>query len=147
MLLMVIVRASPADYPAIAGLLAEAGLPLEGAEEAFGTGVVARDADRLVGAAAVELHGDAALLRSVVVVPDLRGTGLGGALVTAAEAVAAEAGARTVYLLTETAAAWFPRLGYTPVAREDISGAVIDSVEFTTACSDTAVAMYRHLPA
>jgi N-acetylglutamate synthase-like GNAT family acetyltransferase len=147
MLLMIIVRARSADYPAIAGLLTEAGLPLDGADDAFRTGVVARDDDRLVGAAAVELYGEAALLRSVGVVPDARGAGLGEALVTAAEAVAAEAGALTVYLLTETAAAWFPRLGYTPIAREDISGPVVDSVEFTTACSETAVAMARELSA
>ena len=142
---MLVERARPADYPAIAGLLTEAGLPLDGAEGAFVTGVVARDDDRLVGAAAVELHGDAALLRSVVVAPDLRGTGLGRALVTAAEQVATEGGARTVYLLTETAADWFPRLGYSPIARGDLVGPVTTSVEFTTACSESAVAMCREL--
>jgi len=142
---MVIVRASPADYPAIAGLLTDAGLPLEGAEGAFATGVVARDEGRLVGAAAVELYGDTALLRSVVVMPDLRGAGVGRALVAAAEEVAAAGGARTVYLLTETAAEWFPRLGYAPMARGDISGPVLGSVEFTTACSESAVALSRDL--
>ena len=142
---MVIVRASPTDYPAIAGLLTEAGLPLDGAEDAFAAGVVARDDDRLAGAAAVELYGDAALLRSVVVMPGLRGTGVGRALVAAAEELASERGAQTVYLLTETAAEWFPRLGYAPMAREDISGPVLDSVEFTTACSETAVSLSREL--
>jgi amino-acid N-acetyltransferase len=145
-LLMRIARADHDDYPAIARLLTDAGLPLDGAEDAFGTGVVARDGDRLVGAAAVELYGDAALLRSVVVVPDHRGTGMGRALVSAAEDVAAAAGARTVYLLTETAADWFPRLGYTVVARDDITGSVRGSVEFTTACSETAIALARELP-
>jgi amino-acid N-acetyltransferase len=143
---MRIERAAPVDYPDIETLLAEAGLPLDGAQDAFQTGVVARDDHRLVGAAAVEVWGDSALLRSVVVAPDQRGSGVGQALVAAAEEIASAAGAWTVYLLTETAADWFPRLGYTPIARADISGAVIESVEFTTACSETAVAMCRQLP-
>ncbi len=142
---MRIERAEPADYDAIAGLLTEAGLPLDGVQEAFRAGVVARVDHRLVGAAAVEVYGDAALLRSVVVAPDQRGSGVGRALIGAAEEVASEAGARTVYLLTETAADWFPRLGYTPIARSDISGPMVDSVEFTTACAETAVAMRRDL--
>jgi hypothetical protein len=50
-----------------------------------------------------------------------------------------------VYLLTETAADWFPRLGYVPMARQGISGPVLRSVEFTTACSETAVVMSRDL--
>jgi amino-acid N-acetyltransferase len=145
-LLMRIEPAQPADHAAIEGLLTAAGLPLDGAEQAFRTGVVARDAERLVGAAAVELYGDTALLRSVVVAPDVRGTGLGRALVAAAEGLAAAAGARRVYLLTESAADWFPGVGYAQIARADISGPVVDSVELTTACAETAVAMYRDLP-
>lgn len=142
---MDIARATSADYPAIAGLLTDAGLPLDGAAAAFETGVVARDGDRLVGAAAVELYGDAALLRSVVVVPDRRGGGHGRALVAAAEGLAAHAGARETYLLTETAADWFGRLGYQAIDRDRVPIDVATSIEFTTACATTAVAMRRHL--
>ena len=142
---MVVLRAVPADYPDVAEALTEAGLPLEGAESAFGTGVVARDGDRLVGAAAIELYGDAALLRSVVVVPDARGGGLGRAVVDAAEGLAAQRGAREAYLLTETAADWFRRLGYQAIGRDDVPGSVATSIEFTTACATTAVAMRRQL--
>jgi amino-acid N-acetyltransferase len=142
---MDILRATPADYPAISEALTQAALPLEGAEAAFGTGVVAREGDRVVGAAAVELYGDAALLRSVVVVPGRRGGGHGRALVAAAEGLAAEAGAREAYLLTETAAAWFGRLGYQAIERDDVPAGIATSVEFTTACAITAVAMRRQL--
>lgn len=142
---MDIARAAVADYPAIAKALTDAGLPLEGAEAAFATGVVARDGDRLVGAAAVELYGGAALLRSVIVVPDQRGSGLGRALVDAAEGLAAEAGAREAYLLTETAADWFLGLGYQAIDRDSVPVDVATSIEFTTACATTAVAMRRQL--
>ena len=74
---MRIERAELSDLPAIEHLLSVAGLPLEGAGPAFESGVVARDGEAVVGAAAVELYGSAGLLRSVVVAPDRRGSGLG----------------------------------------------------------------------
>ena len=54
LLLMQTKRAAAGDWPAVRDLLTEAGLPLDGAAEAFATGVVASDGDRLVGCAAIE---------------------------------------------------------------------------------------------
>ena len=85
LLLMQTKRAEAGDWPAVRDLLTEAGLPLQGAAEAFGIGVVASDGDRLVGCAAIEPYDGAALLRSVAVVPDQRGTGVGTSLVHAVE--------------------------------------------------------------
>ena len=82
---MDIIPATPSHLGAVEALLTEAGLPLAGAAEAFRTGIVADADHRIVGAAAVEPHGDAALLRSVVVSRERRGEGLGRALVAAAE--------------------------------------------------------------
>ena len=75
-----------------------------------------------MAAAAIERFGDDGLLRSVVVAPDHRGSGVGQALVAAAEALAREAGIRDLWLLTETAIDWFPRLGYEVVERADGRG-------------------------
>ncbi|HYO43453.1 MAG TPA: GNAT family N-acetyltransferase [Candidatus Limnocylindrales bacterium] len=136
-------RATTSDVPAVEALLAAAGLPLEGAAEALSAAVVARVGDRVVGAAAVEPYGSAGLLRSVVVAEPLRGTGLGRELVAAAEALARERGIRDLYLITETAASWFPRHGYIVVDREVARAAVGDSIEFTMACATTGVPM-RH---
>lgn len=143
---MRIERAVPADAAAVEALLASASLPLEGAAEALSTGVVARDGDRIVAAAALERYGDAGLLRSVVVAADRRGTGLGREIVAAAESLAAAEGIRDLYLLTETAADWFPRLGWTVVERPVAAAAVGESVEFTTVCRDTGVPMHRRVP-
>jgi len=52
-----------------------------------------------------------------------------------------------VYLLTETAVAYFPRFGYRPLERTLVPPEVRQSIEFTTACPDTAVAMELRLPA
>jgi N-acetylglutamate synthase-like GNAT family acetyltransferase len=142
---MRIERAVPADVPAVEALLAEAGLPIEGAREALELGVVGRDGQRVVAAAAVERYGRAGLLRSVVVAASERGAGVGRDVVAAAEAVALAAGIDELYLLTETAVAWFPRLGYRPVDRSAAAALVGASVEFTTVCRDTGIAMAKHL--
>jgi amino-acid N-acetyltransferase len=138
-------RASPSDVPAVVTLLAAAGLPLEGVAEAFETGLVAREGAEIVGAAAVEPYGRTGLLRSVVVAESRRGTGLGHALVVAAEALALDEGIRELYLLTETAADWFPRLGYEVVDRDEARAAVGESIEFTMVCATTGVPMRRRL--
>lgn len=137
--------ATLADAAAVEGLLADAGLPLEGAGEALSLGVVARDGGHVVGAAAIERFGEAGLLRSVVVDRRHRGTGLGRGLVEAAEGLARSVGVRELYLLTETAADWFPRLGYTPVDRSEAAAAVGASIEFTTVCRDAGVPLRKAL--
>jgi amino-acid N-acetyltransferase len=148
---MTIERARPEDAPAVETLLASAGLPLDGAREALATGVVARadGADgaggAIVAAASVERYGASGLLRSVVVAADRRGTGLGRQIVTAAEDLARETGIVDLYLLTETAVDWFPRLGYEVVPRAEAAAAVGASVEFTTLCRDSGVPMRRRI--
>jgi amino-acid N-acetyltransferase len=138
-------RAIPSDVPAVSALLAAAGLPLEGAAEALAMGVVAREGAEILGAAAVEPYGRAGLLRSVVVAASRRGTGLGRELVVEAEALARDEGIEELYLLTETAADWFPKLGYAVVDREEARAAVGESVEFTMVCATTGVPMRRRL--
>ena len=143
---MRIERATASDVPAVEAMLSAAGLPLEGAAQAIvATGVVAREGSLLAGAAAVERFGDAGLLRSVVVAPECRGTGLGREIVASAEHLAREQGIGELYLLTETAIAWFPRLGYVIVDREVARAAVGGSIEFTTVCATTGVPMRRSL--
>lgn len=142
----VVRRCGPADIPAVQSLLAAAGLPVEGAAEAFATGWVAAAPDgTLVGAAAVEPHGEAALLRSVVVDERARGAGVGRTLVGCAEDLACALGARELYLLTETAAGWFPRLGYVPVPRDAAPPPIAASGEFASACPASAVLMRQRL--
>ena len=142
---MQVERAGSDDLGPIERLLVASGLPLDGARDAFATGVVARQRGEIVGAAAVEPFGHAGLLRSVVVEPALRGTGIGGTLVESSEMLAHDLGIDALYLLTETAERWFERRGYRAIERDVVPEAVRGSIEFTTACSTTAVAMWRTL--
>ncbi len=138
-------RATADDLPSVEALLEAAGLPLDGLAAAFGSGVVAREQGAVVGCAAIERHGSAALVRSVAVAPAARGQGLGAALVAAVEALARDGGAREAYLLTQTAEGWFPRFGYVPIARAEAEPAIGQSVEFRVACTQACATFRRTL--
>lgn len=138
-------RAAIEDGPAVGELLSASGLPLAGLEFALETAVVAEEAGVLVGCAAVERYGKDGMLRSVCVAADRRGTGLGRALVEAAESLAREVGMETLYLLTETAIDWFPRFGYLAIPRANAPTAIAASVEFTEACPESAAVLAKKL--
>jgi amino-acid N-acetyltransferase len=140
----------PDDAASVRLLVTQAGLPIAGLDQAWTTLVAEDRAGVVVGVAGLERHGPPAgrvfLLRSVAVQPSRRGSGLGTALVTAALAAAdAEAGGTaTVALLTETAAGYFDRFGFTSVKRDTLPGALSASPELAGACADTARAYLRN---
>jgi amino-acid N-acetyltransferase len=139
--LITIELATPGELPEILALLEENGLPTEGLSEHIGSALVAREGGKIAGSAALEVYGGDALLRSVAVDERLRGLGLGQRLTLAALDHARALGIANVYLLTETAAGFFPRFGFHPINRADVPASVRRSVEFTVACPDTALAM------
>ncbi len=141
-----IAAARAADLPGVFALLDHSKLPRAGLDRHLDTTLVATDGGRVVGCAALELYGSAALLRSVAVVPELRGRGLGRELTAAALALAGRQRVRSVYLLTETAAGFFPKFGFRPIPRAEVDAAVRNSEEFTTACPASALPMVRTLP-
>jgi amino-acid N-acetyltransferase len=88
-----------------------------------------------------------ALLRSVAVHPAWQRHGLARAAVTALVAHAESSGVEALYLLTTTAAHYFPRLGFQPVDRATVPDSIAATEEFTDACPATALAMRRVLGA
>jgi L-amino acid N-acyltransferase YncA len=139
-------KATPADLQEIEKTLVEAGLPLDGVKEQPANFLLAFDQeDKLVGTAALEPYGKDALLRSVAVLGSQRGTGLGQKLVSHLLAQAKQAGFESVALLTTTAENYYPRFGFKPVSREGVPDPVKQSVEFKSACPDTAIAMLLDL--
>jgi amino-acid N-acetyltransferase len=134
-------RAAGSDLERIEVLLTDAHLPLDGAREAFRVGFVAEDGASIVGAVALEMYSDCALLRSLVVDRSAQGRGLGGRLTRAAIEEAARRGARSIYLLTTTAEHFFPRFGFVGVDRQSVPAAIQGSIEFQSACPASAIAM------
>jgi amino-acid N-acetyltransferase len=130
-----------ADWPRVAELLTEARLPLDGAEAHLPDFVLALRGDELIGCVGIERYGETALLRSVAVRDGERGTGVGRQLVAEALQRAHSGGMRSVVLFTETARDYFPRFGFRAITRAEVPEAVKASVEFTTACPDSATVM------
>lgn len=134
--------AAPADRLAASQLLTALELPTEGITEWWHEFIVAECDGALIGLAGVELYGPSALLRSVAVHPSCRDSGVGRALVDRALDHARRRGAIDVYLLTTTAEHYFPRLGFTPIARAEVPEGVQTSVEFRGACPASAIVMH-----
>lgn len=142
-----VVAAQAADLDAARELLQAAGLPLAGLDELDGRLWLARDGATTLGCVGLEVFGQDALLRSLCVAPAARGQGVGDLLVRHALRQAAVARLRSVYLLTTTAAEYFPRHGFRRIDRDAAPAAVRRSAEFASLCPASAVAMHREVAA
>ena len=138
--------ASADDLIAIRALLQRSGLPTSDLESARPEFAVMREDGEVIAAGALQRFGSAALLRSVVVAPHRRGSGLGQAMVTGLEHMACAARISRLVLLTQTAAEFFARQGYRVIERgsapEDMQG----SEEFRSLCPSSATCMAKSLP-
>lgn len=133
--------ATSKDWRAIASLLEESGLPLDGAQAQLSAFLVALVDRNVLACAALEVHEDVGLLRSVAVAPLLRGKGVGKLLVARHLVEAAQRGITGVYLLTTTAAEYFERLGFRREAIAGAPSALRNSAEFQGACPASATFM------
>jgi len=133
------------ELPRILELLEEAGLPVAGVDHAEAFLVAREQAEHgcLVGCIGLEVYGDVGLLRSLAVRPDTRGGGWGKRLVERLLETARLRGVSVMYLLTTTAAEYFPRFGFEPIPREQADSRLQASEEFRGACPDSAVCMRR----
>lgn len=135
----------PAAGP-VAALLEATGLPTRDLNPAMLAHFFAcGDRAAPAGVVGIELYGSDALLRSLVVRESERRRGTGHALVSAAETHARNAGVRSVYLLTETAAAFFSSLGYAVLARDNAPPAIRGTAQFSTLCPGSAHFMHKAL--
>jgi amino-acid N-acetyltransferase len=145
--MMRIRKATSADLTAVESLLSASDLPLDGVKDNFSNFVVAEDDGEIAGAIGLEEFGAVALLRSAVVSPERRGSGVGRRLVERLLEGAEVAGIEELYLLTTTADQYFPRFGFTRTTRSAVPDPVKASAEFQGACPDTAVVMTRRVGA
>lgn len=100
---------------------------------------------KLVGAVGLEYLGTVALLRSLVVSVELRGSGLGRALVQFVESEARSMGVIDLFLLTETAEQFFTKLSYQLLSRENAPQVIKNTDQFSTLCPTTSSFMSKPL--
>ncbi len=135
------------DEKEVLRLLSEARLPIEDlTAEKLKNFIVARRKDgSVVGTIGLELHGDAGLLRSLAVCPAHRGKGLGKQLTHELESSARRRGLKALFLLTTTAAEFFPKLGYRSFQRDQVPAPISDTAEFKNICPALAVCLFKNL--
>jgi len=138
-------KARQSDLPAVEQLLITSDLPLDGVRDHFADFIVAEGADGIEGAVGLEKYDSVALLRSAVVAPAHRGSGVGRRLVEQVLERAEEDGIDELYLLTTTAEKYFPRFGFMATSRAAVPEGLKASAEFRGACPETAVVMKRRL--
>jgi arsenite methyltransferase len=137
-------QARPADRERVFALLDEAGLPRTGVPDDLAHFAVAElDSGLVIAASGLEVYGNSGLLRSTVVDPSWRGSGVGRLVVDAVLEDARRAGIEDLYLLTTTAINYFPKFGFRCVERDDVPEPVCGSPEFRGACPETATVMHR----
>ncbi|MBD9374886.1 GNAT family N-acetyltransferase [Rhizobium sp. ARZ01] len=96
------------------------------------------------GYAGIETCGDAVLLRSIVILPEHRGRGLGKSPTKETLKAARESSA--VYLATTTAAPFFENLGFVVVERGDVPTAVLATRQLSGICPASAAIMKLSRP-
>jgi amino-acid N-acetyltransferase len=145
---MTVAAAQPADEPAIRALLEASGLPAADLTSAhLGSFWILRDAGGLAGVVGLEPRGRAALLRSLAVRADRRGSGVGAELLAHAESQARAFEVEALYLLTTTAERFFAARGYAVIARDAAPPEIRATVEFAGLCPASSVCMTKQLGA
>jgi amino-acid N-acetyltransferase len=127
------------DRAELEPLLTACKLPLDGLADA--RMVVARLDGEVVGCAGIEVWGAHGLLRSVAVAPAHRGKGIGEALVADRLAWARGEQLASVSLLTTGASIYFGRLGFVPVARDQLPRELRSSTQLGLGVCASATAM------
>jgi len=140
-----ILPALPDETKAIRALLNRAELPSEDFGQHLDHFLTAKHNGTLAGAVGLEVYGESGLLRSLVVDAAYRGQGLGIKLCEQIFAYAREKSVKELYLLTTTAADFFPKLGFSVIDRDRVPRAIQATEEFASICPATAVCMIKTL--
>jgi N-acetylglutamate synthase-like GNAT family acetyltransferase len=98
---------------------------------------------RVVGYGGYEPHGEHALIRSVVVLPEARGRGYGRGVAALLLEEAGKSGARDAYLLTDTAEAFFGHLGFTAIDRAEAPTEILATPQAASICSTAPLMRVR----
>ena len=137
--------ATAADDSAIRGLLTAAGLPVADVDATRQAFIVATADGQTEGCVGLDIHGAAALLRSLAVREQRRGVGVGDALLARARELAAAHGVETLFLLTTSVSQFFARRGFITVDRSIVPADLAGSAQFAGLCPTSATCMMLKL--
>lgn len=138
---MIIKLIDSSDLITFKNLLAENKLPNEdiGSENQIFWG--SWEDNLLVGGIGVEIYGQVAILRSMVVDETYRNQQIAGTLYTELLEYCIGKGILQLFLLTSTAKVYFERKGWSVFTRDNVPDEIKSSDEFTHLCPSTATCM------
>jgi len=96
-----------------------------------------------IGYCGIEIYKEDALLRSLMLLPEMRRRGYGAAIVERMVEHAQRRGARFLYLLTPKSAAYFERAGFREFDRGEAPPAIAATTEFKALARTSATFMRR----
>ena len=131
--------------PALQRFLTGMKLPVSDLSADLSGFTLAFDGDELVGTAGMELLGRIGLLRSVAVAETHRSRQLGRELFAAALDHARENGVQEVFLITNTADAYFEKNGFQRVDRSEVPAEIAATAQFAGLCPSSSVVMKRSI--
>jgi len=135
----------PDELDPVADLLAAHDLPHQDIQDSPAVFYQARRAGQRVAIGGLETCPPDALLRSLLVLDEQQGQGIGSAVCKSLENRARRQGIETVYLLTTTASGFFADRGYERIDRQDAPEPIQATTEFSQLCPDSAVCMAKEL--
>jgi N-acetylglutamate synthase-like GNAT family acetyltransferase len=132
-----------AGAPELRAALQAAGLPVDDLADVGRTFLRFTENGAVVGYGGFELHAPNVLLRSIVVLPHIRGKGHGKTATDLLLQAAYDAGARHAYLLTTDAAPFFERAGFRPIPRDKAPADILATRQAASLCPSTAALLAR----
>ncbi len=135
--------ANPTDRSAIIHLLDSLRLPTVDLPLVLDDFVVARQQETVIGSCGLAIYGSLALLRSLAVAPGKQGQGLGHALLQATLDLAKARGIKRVYLITNTAAGFFEKRGFSSEERSQVPADIQKTAQFSSICPSSAAILYQ----
>jgi amino-acid N-acetyltransferase len=140
-----ITKASDNHRPMVIALLQAEKLPVEDLPASLNNFFVALHEVKIIGAIGLKQYGNYGLLRSMVVHAAHRNKHIASSLVEQLEHYGKTLGISDMYLLTETAPAYFEQKGYQKIKREEVPLELHASSEFSHVCPVSAIVMKKEL--
>lgn len=131
------------QLPEFKAILKNFDLPIEDIEAEGQWFFLRGPQNEIWGTGGLEIQGSAGLLRSVCVIADQQGKGLGQIITSLLEQEALGQGLQDLYLLTTTARDFFLRQGYSVIKRSKVPPLIKQTQEFQSLCPDSATVMHK----
>jgi amino-acid N-acetyltransferase len=127
----------------IVAILSAQNLPVYDLPQTLYNFFVAIENEKLLGVVGLEIYGAYGLVRSLAVIPEHRNKGIAEKLIERMESFAVTQGLKELFLLTETAPAYFEGKAYNKIGRDEVPDEVKLSSEFSHVCPVSAVIMKK----